>query len=118
MKIITILQWSINGQFIFDMVDRSIIPRSSSGMIQNDHEILTAKELELAKLLRLKYRPLIRELTVESLEYFYFTILYNQLGLSGRYTLDELIELFNKLYPNEWIPSNHLPIVADIQLNL
>jgi hypothetical protein len=109
------------GQLMFDTIDKIIIPRSATGTIVNEYEILSAKDIELATLLRLKYRSIIRELCIEqwtdTINSIDFEVLYDRLQLPKQYSLKDLIDLFNKLYPNEYMPSDHPPLVAEIQFN-
>jgi hypothetical protein len=106
------------GQLMFDTIDKIVVPNSTKGRIVDTNSILSVKERALATLLRLEYRSIIKDLcvkywsdTVDSID---FKMLWDRLYLSEPYEMVDLIGLFEKLYPNEEMPSDHPPVVAEI----
>lgn len=109
------------GQLMFDTIDKILIPQTMTGTQIIYQNFLTPEQKQLAYLIRTTphYREVIKQVvcleqtgsTVDSID---IELLWDQLELPAPYGLDDVRNLLDSLYPNEKLPSDHPPIVADV----
>lgn len=110
------------GQFMFDAIDKILVPEAMHAIQIQSTSFLTPKQRNLVYTLRTipKYRNIIKDqciqkwgFTVDTID---FEALWNQLQLPDIYDINDLRGSFERLYPNDELPSDHPPVIAMVDL--